>query len=289
MFQRLFHLVINIMYWCSILVVLYFAGQVLLFASFRIPTDSMQPGLTGGDYAMVWKPTLGARLFNLFNAIEGKKVGIYRLPGWRKVRRNDVLVFHFPYPHRSDSIGMHMLKYYVKRCVALPGDTFRIDGGIYRVSGVTDTLGIYHRQVEMSGIDNSVFPPNIFRCFPYDSVHGWNLKYFGPLYVPRRGDKVTMDVRNTILYASLIAYETGKQIEIGSNSLVYLDGERLYSYTFVKNYYFMAGDWVFDSRDSRYWGLLPDDLIVGRAAFIWKSIDTRTGKFRWERFLKGIR
>jgi signal peptidase I len=248
----------------------------------------MGPGLIDGDYVMVWKPTLGARLFNIFDAIEGKKVGIYRLPGCRKVRRNDVLVFHFPYPHRGDSIGMHMLKYYVKRCVAFPGDTFRIDDGIYRVSGVTDTLGIYQRQVEMSGIDDSVFPPDIFCCFPYDSVYGWNLKRFGPLYVPRRGDKVVMNAQNATLYARLIAYETGKQIET-EDSLVYIDGERLYSYAFVKDYYFMAGDWVFDSRDSRYWGLLPDDLIVGRTAFVWKSVDPRTGRFRWERLLKVIR
>jgi signal peptidase I len=285
---RAFNIVIEVTFWCCMAVVAYVAGQVFLFASFRIPSDSMQPGLTGGDYALVWKPTLGARLFNLFDAVEGKKVSIYRLPGCRKVRRNDVLVFHFPYPHRGDSIGMHILKYYVKRCVALPGDTFRIDGGIYRVNGVTDTLGVYRRQVEMAGMADSVFRPDIFRCFPYDSAYGWTLKRFGPLYVPRRGDRVAIDVRNIVLYRNLIAYETGGKIETG-DSRVYLDGECLDSYTFTKDYYFMTGDWVFDSRDSRYWGLLPDDLIVGRAAFIWKSVEPRTGKFRWERFLKGIR
>jgi signal peptidase I len=286
--RRVFNIVVEIVYWCCILVVLYIAGQVFLFASFRIPSDSMQPGLIGGDYVLVWKPTLGARLFNLFDALEGKKVGMYRLPGCRKVRRNDVLVFHFPYPHRSDSIGMHMLKYYVKRCVALPGDTFRIDNGIYRVSGVTDTLGIYHRQVEMSAMADSVFHPDIFRCFPFDSAYRWNLKRFGPLYVPGRGNEVAIDAQNIVLYKNPIMYETGKKIEV-RDGYVCLGDERIDTYTFTKDYYFMAGDWVFDSRDSRYWGLLPDDLIVGRAAFIWKSVNRSTGKIRWERFFKGIR
>jgi signal peptidase I len=248
----------------------------------------MQPGLVGGDYVLVWKPVLGARVFNLFEALERKKVPIHRLPGLRNIRRNDVLVFHFPYPHRNDSIGMHLLKYYVKRCVALPGDTFRIDSGIYRVSGVTDTLGIYHRQAELSGRADSTFQKEIFRCFPFDSAYRWNIKRFGPFYVPARGSRVAIDVRNVVLYKNLIAYETGRRITVRDGQ-VYMDDEPLHVYTFTKDYCFMAGDWVFDSRDSRYWGLVPEDLIVGKAAFIWKSVHPQTGKFRWERFLKKIR
>ncbi|MDR1114859.1 MAG: signal peptidase I, partial [Tannerella sp.] len=173
--RKLYSIVVDVVFYGCIAVVAYVVGQVLLFASFKIPTDSMQPGLIGGDYALVWKPVLGARVFNLFDAVKGEKVSIHRLPGMRKVRRNDVLVFHFPYPHRGDSIGMHMLKYYIKRCVALPGDTFRIDNGIYRVSGMTDTLGIYHRQAELSEMADSTFRQEIFRCFPFDSAYRWNV------------------------------------------------------------------------------------------------------------------
>ncbi|MDR1408133.1 MAG: signal peptidase I [Tannerella sp.] len=286
--RQTFKAAVEITFWCCILAVACVVGQVFLFASFRIPSDSMQPALTGGDYVLVWKPTLGARLFNLLDALEGKKVGIYRLPGWRSVRRNDVLVFHFPYPHRGDSIGMHMLKYYIKRCVALPGDTFRIDGGIYRVNGSADTLGIHYRQAEMGAMADSLFSPDIFRCFPFDSAYGWTVKHFGPLYVPGRGSTVAVDTQNIVLYRNPIMYETGKKITVRDGH-VCLDGERLDAYTFAKDYYFMAGDWVFDSRDSRYWGLLPDDLVVGRAALIWKSEDRMTGKLRWARFFRKIR
>ncbi|MDR2774437.1 MAG: signal peptidase I [Tannerella sp.] len=285
--RMLCRIVVDVVFWGCIAAVAYVVGQMFLFASFRIPTYSMQPGLTGGDYALVWKPVLGARIFNLFDAVKGEKVPIYRLPGIRKVRRNDVLVFHFPYPGRSDSIGMHMLKYYIKRCVALPGDTFRIDNGIYKVSGVTDTLGIYHRQVELSGRADSMFRQDIFRCFPFDSTYRWNIKHFGPLYVPGKGSEVAIDAQNIVLYGNLITYETGRKVTV-KNGQVFMDDKYLDTYTFTHDYYFMAGDWVFDSRDSRYWGLLPDDLIVGKAAFIWRSVDMRTEKFRWNRFLKKI-
>jgi signal peptidase I len=56
-----------------------------------------------------------------------------------------------------------------------------------------------------------------------------------------------------------------------------------------ENYYFMAGDCVSESYDSRYWGLLPEDFVVGKVAFIWKSVDPETGKFRWKRFLKPVK
>jgi signal peptidase I len=278
---------VDVVFWICMAAVAYVVGQVLLFASFKIPSHSMRPGLIDGDYALVWKPILGARVFNLFDAMKGEKVPVYRLPGLRKVQRNDVLVFHFPYPHRSDSIGMHILKYYIKRCVALPGDTFRIDNGIYRVSGVTDTLGIYHQQTKLSDREDSTFQKGVFHCFPFDSAYPWNIKRFGPLYVPGKGNEVAIDTQNIILYRNMIAYETGRKIAV-RDGRVFLDDEPLSAYTFTHDYYFMAGDRVFDSRDSRYWGLLPDDLIVGKAAIIWQSVNMRTKKFRWKRFLKKI-
>jgi signal peptidase I len=96
-----------------------------------------------------------------------------------------------------------------------------------------------------------------------------------------------MDVDNIKLYRNLIRYETGKEIELQGDT-VYLNKKILPQYIFTKNYYFMTGDWVFDSRDSRYWGLLPEDHIVGKAAIIWKSQDMGTGKYRWKRFFRVI-
>jgi signal peptidase I len=89
------------------------------------------------------------------------------------------------------------------------------------------------------------------------------------------------------LYWNLIRYETGGELNL-QNDTVYLNSNHLQSYIFQQNYYFMAGDLTFDSRDSRYWGLLPEDHIIGKVAIVWQSKDKQTGKRRWNRFLKKI-
>ena len=86
----------------------------------------MYPALMPGDYILVNKWMMGARIFDVWDAIDGKEVEINRLLGIRKAERNDVLVFHYPYPDRHDSLSMDMLLYYVKRCIALSGDTVEI-------------------------------------------------------------------------------------------------------------------------------------------------------------------
>ena len=106
-----------IFYCCASLILVVFLMQTTCFSIFSIPTGSMLPALKSGDKVLVNKCIMGARIFNLWKAAEGQKVGIYRLPGIRTVKRNDVLVFHNPYPHSSDSLSMHLLKYYIKRCI----------------------------------------------------------------------------------------------------------------------------------------------------------------------------
>ena len=105
-------------------VVIWILLQVTSIATFKIPSDSMEPALLAGDNILVNKWVMGGRIFNIWDALEGKEVKISRLPGLGKIRRNDVLVFNFPYPAQWDSIGLNVMSYYVKRCVALPGDTF---------------------------------------------------------------------------------------------------------------------------------------------------------------------
>lgn len=97
-----------------------------------------------------------------------------------------------------------------------------------------------------------------------------------------------MDRTGFVLYKKLIEWEQGGKLEY-RDSLVVLDGKPIKAYRFQKNYYFMGGDNGMNSQDSRYWGMLPEEYIVGKAALIWKSIDPNTGKFRWDRFLKRIR
>jgi signal peptidase I len=263
-------------FWLVVVVIaiaLAVSMRVFLFASFKIPTPSMEPAILPGDYIIVNKQIPGPRVYSHFPKvrIDGKVV-TKRFQGIRAIRRNDILVFNFPYHAGWDKIDKDLSVNYVKRCVAIPGDTFYIENGIYKVRNCTNILGNREAQLAFSKRKPEDIPPEIFRCFPHDSIYDWNVKSFGPLYVPKKGDTIRINSTNILLYRNPIRYETGKEIP-----------ENLQTYVFQQNYYFMAGDLVSDSRDSRYWGLLPEDHIIGKAVLVWKSVEPETGKIRWKR------
>ena len=288
MFWKLCNIVVDIVLWGSILVPVYIAGLIFLFASFSVSSGSMHPTLMGGDVVFVWKPILGARFFNIFDALDGKRVTVRRLPGLRKIRRNDVLVFHIPYPKSSGRMEMHLLKYYVKRCVGLPGDTIEVRDGFYHAGGAVWPLGNVESQQRLSGRDSASFSKKVYLTFPHDSVLQWSILHFGPMYIPAKGDVLPMTRTNFVLYGNLVEWERQAALTFRDDT-VFMDGHPLASYRFEKNYYFMAGDWTEDSQDSRYWGLAPEEYIVGKAWIIWKSKDPHTGKIRWERVFKRIK
>lgn len=264
--------------------------QVTSLVSFRIPTESMQPTLIPGDYILVEKWTMGGRVFDLLDAAEGKEVEIHRLPGWGKVKRNDVLVFNFPHRHRWDSISMDLMVYYVKRCIGLPGDTVSIRNGYYRVAGVADTLGHVpsQRRLERLMASDRLKESGIaYRSFPEDSVRDWTIGDFGPLFIPSEGSRVLLAEGEVPLYRRAIEWEQKKRLEVKDGQLL-LGDSAVHEYVFRKNYYFVGGDNVLYSQDSRYWGLLPEEYIVGRAIRIWKSVDKDTDEFRWDRLMKRI-
>ena len=157
------------------LALLWIFAQIFLFASFHIPSDSMEPELVEGDFVVVWKPMLGARLFNLNMTLRLEQVEIHRVPGFRNIKRDDVLVFNFPYPNNWDRIEMHILKYYVKRCIGLPEDTLSIKNGRFRVEGIDEPLGNIKSQQKIGQTLPEEFPGGVYRCFPYDSIIGWNI------------------------------------------------------------------------------------------------------------------
>lgn len=283
--QNLINKAINIVFWLCMIVALWFVVQVFVFASFKIPSDSMEPELTTGDNVLVWKPTIGPRIFNLFASMRNEQTEIYRIPGFKKIKRNDILVFNFPHPNSWDKIEMHILKYYIKRCIGLPGDTLFIQNGYFHVQGVQAPLGNTNSQKQIATTNK--FGDGIYNSFPFDSVIGWNIKNFGPLYIPAKGDSIAMNQRNFQLYKKLIEWEQKESLQY-KDSIAFLNGKPISGYRFLKNYYFMAGDNGMNSQDSRYWGLLPEEYIVGKAWIIWKSVDPYTDKFRWGRFLKVI-
>ena len=262
-----------------VLAVVWVLVQVISFTSFRVPSPSMYPTLTPGDCILVNKWLMGARIFDIWEAVENKDVPIYRLPGIRKVKRNDVLVFHYPYPHKNDSLSMDMLLYYVKRCIALPGDTVEIRKGCYWINGT-------RKDKRWARMD--IRPEPAWKGKnQWNVALGWTVQELGPLPVPARGQEVVMDRLAAKMYGSLIAWEQEKPLSVQDEG-VYLGDSLIRSYRVCENYYFMGGDNLDNSKDSRYWGLVPEPYIVGVATRVWKSVSPQDGEVRWNRIMKQI-
>lgn len=249
----------------------------------------MEPSLKIGDNILVSKLTKGARLFNLNAAFAKNNFEIKRLSGFSSFTRNDILVFNFPYPEGNwDTISFDIMKYYVKRCIAIPGDTIEIKNGFYKVMNNNISLGNLKSQKKISSLNDSLPGYIQFETYPWSKHMNWTVKEFGPLAVPVKGQVMEMDSTAYILYHQLIRWEQGNTFKRNGNDIC-LGDSIIHSYKFTHNYYFVAGDKLENSQDSRYWGLLPEDYIVGKAVLIWNSKDPYTGKIRWDRVGKIIK
>lgn len=134
-------------------------------------------------------------------------------------------------------------------------------------------------------IDSNYDTINIF---PFNHRFKWSGDNFGPLYIPKRGATVSISIENLPLYKRIIDVFEGNQLEIKGRD-IYINGVLSNSYTFKMDYYWMMGDNRDLSSDSRYWGFVPENHILGKASFIWLSLDKEKSflsKIRWNRFFK---
>ncbi len=124
-------------------------------------------------------------------------------------------------------------------------------------------------------------------CFPHDTTHfDWTKDNFGPLTIPKKGTTVELNLNNISLYQRLIQTYEKHKLEIGDNT-IFIDGKAATSYTFEMDYFWMMGDNRHNSLDSRFWGFVPEDHVVGKAWFIWMSYD-KDG-IRWRRLLHSVK
>lgn len=250
---------------CSIfiLAIMYAAIRVFICDSFVVKGHSMEPVLYSGDRVYVSKLRMGARIYLDYD-FSKTSLSSFRMPGLSSVNIGDIVVMNYPYAKSDDTITFKINLVYVKRCYGVPGDTVRISNGFYLNPRTGGKIGDQSYQRILSVMPDSVLLGSGVKInIPQQDVtRGWTIRNFGPMYVPRKGDVVDIDVGSYKLWQRQILYETGNQF-VERDGKVYIGNTPIRRYTFRTNWYFLGGDNVLNSRDSRYFGLVPEEYIVG--------------------------
>jgi signal peptidase I len=240
-----------------------------------VSSPSMESTLMVGDLVLVNK------LVNLRGEkrlpVAQSEILIPHLPFAGHIEREDVIVFQ--YPGDRDEQGSATRVEYVKRCVGIGGDTVAIRDGDLYVNRKFIPLPELHR--------HSLFPQSFVdeRLFPRSTKS--NLDYYGPVIVPKSGDVVSLNSSTYPEWEKLIR-EEGHSLEITVDG-IYLDGNRTNSYTIQRNYLFVLGDNFYNSSDSRFWGFLPEENVIGKAEIIYWSVEEAQQHGGFKGLLSSIR
>lgn len=225
---------------------------------------SMEPTVYDGTKVYVNKLKMGARIYTSFD-FDSHILKSFRMPGFSDLKVGDLVVANYPYPYSKDTIGFKMNYVYLKRCIGVPGDTLRIVDGYYANSSVAGRIGDAASQSRLSRMSDEDVAAAGFvnNAFQQDKSQRWTIRNFGPLYIPGKGDVVKITPDNVRMWRKMIMFETGFMPQVADTGEILLDGMVLTEYKFRTDWYFLGGDNVLDSRDSRYIGLFPESYIVG--------------------------
>ena len=256
--------------------------KVFVLDAYRIPSTSMERTLQIGDFLLVNKLAYGLRTPRHLPLI-AQTIPSFTLPFFQTIHRGDVIVFEFP-GSRDEIIPVEHVNY-VKRCIGLPGDTLEIHSGIVSVNKILIPFPPHGIQTDHTNGTLSRQNPEMF---PQGSA--FNNVDYGPIIVPKQGDILKLEPATIAQWRMLIERE-GHTVRTADN-IILIDGTAASTYCVRQNYYFVLGDNRDNSMDSRYWGFVPDDHVVGEALFVYWSWDTevsvanvseKLSTIRWKR------
>ena len=242
---------------CVLLIcAVHITRRIFIAERFKIPSNSMQPTLVPGDKIWVNKMLMGARIYKSFNFDYHSPLKCFRLPGLRNIRPGDVICFNYPLGYNQWTQIEFKINYvYCKRVVGTPGDTIGIKDGITRNNNYDGIIGVLDNQMIIHDTPDSILWRTTFMMTMPFSRPMWTIKNFGPLYIPEKGVTIELDSIGRAIYGPVIEYETGSW-----------PSDEMTKHTFLHDYYFAFGDNSMDSNDSRYWGFIPEDFIIGIVA-----------------------
>lgn len=391
--------------------------HTFIIQPFTIPTSSMEKSMLIGDYLLVSKLSYGPNVPNtplsipfMHNILLGTKntksynsfiqLGYNRLPGFNKVKNNDIVVFNYPVDDMQADMPFDKKTHYVKRCVGIGGDSLQIINQkiyvnnveqplpdrshgqysyIVKTNGtgfrqkfllehdITEAYPLYAYDFDLNEEELKLFKQQPFirhiekidtlnsatnnyhvisqgkqiganvletyngtvsefayffmmltdenakklasltnvihvktpellesqkgnYMFPKGNNYNWTTDNYGPIYIPAQGSTINLTTENYNLYKEIIEnYESNKVTFKGDS--IFINDSLQTTYTFNMNYYWMMGDNRHNSLDSRFWGFVPEDHVVGKPVFNWLSIDpNKSGldKIRWKRLFTVI-
>lgn len=235
---------------------LHYVRRALIAERYNIPTESMLPTLVPGDRVWVNKMLFGGRIYTSFNFEDHAPLRCFRMPGLRKIDSGDVICFNYPLGYdKWTEIEFKINYVYCKRTVGTPGDTIGIRDGITWNNNYKGTIGVLENQMRIHDTPDSMLWRTTFMATMPFTMPMWTMKNFGPLYVPEKGATIELDSISRAIYGPVIEWETGSW-----------PTDDMARYTFRHDYYFALGDNSMNSNDSRYWGFIPEDFIIGIVA-----------------------